>query len=241
MYKPEIVLLGVYLANDLHDNAGFPKKECVREGWLVSCADDFSRKSVQLAYNLADNSHLARLLLREFRPYLLPESSAEDEDDAKDAEDAEDAEDAISPIRYGGEVSDIYEREWSESIARGFRILKENVLMLNQSTAAYQAQLVVIIIPVESQIYDWQWEQYTSDDDLNPAKYDRVVRLLVDFLEEEGIEFVNLLPALREAGKTDPNLHPGHWHWSIAANDLVARVVGGYLNHNFDIPPSPAE
>ena len=101
----------------------------------------------------------------------------------------------------------------------------------------------MIIIPVESQIYDWQWEQYTSDDDLNPAKYDRfkVVRLLVDFLEEEGIEFVNLLPALREAGKTDPNLHPGHWHWSIAANDLVARVVGGYLNHNFDIPPSPAE
>ena len=132
MYKPEIVLLGVYLANDLHDNAGFRKKECVREGWLVSCADDFSRKSVQLAYNLADNSHLARLLLREFRPHLLPESSAEDEDDA---EDAEDAEDAISPIRYGGEVSDIYEREWSESIARGFRILKENVLMLNQSTA----------------------------------------------------------------------------------------------------------
>ena len=24
--KTEIVLLGVYLANDLHDNAGFPKK-----------------------------------------------------------------------------------------------------------------------------------------------------------------------------------------------------------------------
>ena len=240
-YRPEWVLLAVYLGNDLGDNNGFPNKYCVIDGILSSCSSSESSAAVRGLVWLARHSLVARLLLRAYRRY-------ERRDDQRQAAPARtgSASSATPPppdpgpvIRGGRSAAGLYARQWSPSYQRGFERLMDNIQQLNVDSNTHGARLAVVVIPAESQIYDWRWDTYVAERGLNPKDYDqfRVVRLLTGFLQREDIVSINLLPALRRAAINDPDLHPGRWHWSPAANRLAAEVVGDALSKRLSFPP----
>jgi hypothetical protein len=117
-------------------------------------------------------------------------------------------------------------------------LLEENILTLNSSIIGNEASLIVVIIPTEVQIYDWQWNEYLRRFASNDSIYDRykIIDLLAGLLEERKIHYINLLPTLKKAAKTDQDLHPDHWHWSVRANKLVANTVEDYLKYHKLIP-----
>ena len=75
-YNPNIVLLGVYVGNDLSDNAGFPYSICIDGGHFVRCGDP-SYLSVKAARFSARHSLVARFVLQRFHQYL-PKASEEE-------------------------------------------------------------------------------------------------------------------------------------------------------------------
>jgi len=98
----------------------------------------------------------------------------------------------------------------------------------------------VVLIPTEIQIYDWQWEEYHKRFSTDDSQFERyqVIDKLTGFLKENEIRFLNLLPPLKQAGKTDNNLHPEHWHWSVNANTIAANEIENYLKGQHLIPDS---
>lgn len=208
IYKPDIVLLGIYVGNDLLDNVWFPQ-------------------SGRMIHYFASRSLLARLLMQRFRQYF-PQTTA------KEPRTAIESDPIFKNAIEHQTICNIYDATWSDSVKEGFELLKENVSLINLGAKGEGSILVVIVIPTEIQIYDWLWGAYLKKYGNNGHKYDRykVINSITDYLEEKNIRYINLLPVLQEAGRTDKNLHPGHWHWSIKANKLVADTVKDYLKKN---------
>ena len=94
----------------------------------------------------------------------------------------------------------IYKKQWDEYFNRGYELLEENILKLNESTAEQKSKLVVVIIPTEIQIYDWMWNEYMKEYSLDESEYDRykVINLLSDFLKENKIRYINLLSSFKK-------------------------------------------
>jgi len=216
-YQPDIVLLGVYLLNDVSDEAFFPAKYCLHNGNLIDCDLAEGTWPAQLLVVAAEHSLFARLTIHSVRNWLAPSTSQSEEREGL--------------FRYANSAIALYQTTWKPWVAKGFQILQENIVDLDRSVTAHQGTLVVILIPAESQIYDWQWTEYVERFSLRAAEYDRfkVIQRLTAFLTEKEIRYIDLLPQLRQAGETDPDLHPGHWHWSVKANALVADIVEKYL------------
>jgi hypothetical protein len=219
----------VYVGNDLGDNAGFPYSICIEGGHFVRCGDP-SYPSVKAARFFATHSLVARFALQRFHQYL-PKASPQ--------ERAEHLQKQSDVFRNLNAPNAVYKKEWNEALARGYELLKENILKLRKSANAQKAELIVILIATELQIYDWQWNKYPKESASKESDYDRnkVIHLLSDFLTASNVRFVNLLPSFRQAAKTDMNLHPEHWHWSVKANKLAAQEVGKYLIQNQLIHP----
>jgi hypothetical protein len=229
-YQPDIVLLGVYLLNDVSDDAFFPGKYCLHNGNLIDCDPAGRTWPAKLLVVAAEHSVFARLTLQSVRHWLSPPASQPEEREGL--------------FRYANSALALYQRTRKPWVVRGFEIVQRNILDLDRSVTAHRGTLVVILIPAESQIYDWQWAQYIEQFSLNAAEYDRfkVIQRLTAFLSEKGMRYIDLLPRLRQAGETDPDLHPGHWHWSVKANALVADVVGEYLrSHHLLQAPADIE
>ena len=227
-YNPDIVLLGVYVGNDLYDNAGFPYSTCIDAGHFVRCGDP-SYLSVKATRFLAKHSLVARFILQRFHQYLPKASGQDRTEDRKNQGDV---------FRNLNRPSVIYKKEWDELLTRGYELLKENIMKLQKSAKIQKAELIIIIIPTELQIYDWQWNKYLKEFLLNESEYDRnkVIHLLSDFLTGSKVRYVNLLPSFKQAAKIGMNLHPEHWHWSVEANKLAAREVEKYLIQNKLVP-----
>jgi hypothetical protein len=222
-YKPDLVLLGVFVGNDLEDNAEFPDSTCVDGGYLVRCGDT-SYAEVRAARSLAEHSLLGRLVLQRFVGYL-PRRPYSQLNTAPDQPEV---------FRNLNHPNAIYRKNWDHTFTVGYELLTDSILKLRKSAAAQRAELIVILIPTELQIYDWEWDEYIRDFSLNAGDYDRdrVLRLLSGFLTSNRIRAIDLQPALRRAGESDRNLHPQHLHWSVAANELVGGEVENYLRSN---------
>lgn len=134
----------------------------------------------------------------------------------------------------------LYMKEWPWILKKGFAVLEEEIVHINRSVMAHKAVLVVVIIPTELQIYDWQWDQYLKEFSTDDSLYDRygVIYSIQNLLEREKIHYVNLLPSLKKASEWDQDLHPNHWHWSVKANKLAADVVESYLTRHKLVPLS---
>jgi len=189
-YKPDIVFLGVYVGNDREDNAGFPYGVCIEEGMFVKCADK-SYLSVRIARFLAKHSLFARFLLQQFHKYLPKASIQNIPHDSNNKE---------SLFKNMNKPGLIYKKQWDEYFNRGYELLEENILKLNESTAEQKSKLVVVIIPTEIQIYDWMWNEYMKEYSLDESEYDRykVINLLSDFLKENKIRYINLLSSFKK-------------------------------------------
>jgi len=129
-YQPDVVLLGVFVGNDLGDNVAFPNRRCVDEGHFVRCGDA-SSDMVQGAQFLAKHSLLARFLLQRFH-HFFPKKVTKTSVSVKKKEE--------EPLFKNLNRRDgIYLKDWSARLMRGYDLLEENILQLDESVSNEQS------------------------------------------------------------------------------------------------------
>jgi hypothetical protein len=226
-YHPDVVMLGVYVGNDLQDNVLF-RQTCIYRGNFVRCGDP-SSVIVRISRFLAYHSLFARFLLQRFYSFL-PQSDA--------TPPGKETGKGHPVFKNLNEQKTPYMKVWPGILKKGFALLEEEIVHLNRSITAHEAVLLVIIIPTELQIYDWQWDLYLKDFSRDDSLYDRygIIHSISKLLEREKIHHINLLPNLKKAAEVDEDLHPNHWHWSVKANDVVADTVESYLRRHKLVP-----
>jgi hypothetical protein len=110
-----------------------------------------------------------------------------------------------------------------------------NLTALKNLAAANHANLLVVLIPTNTQVYPFLAPQ--ADLDL-----ERPNRVLAGFLQVQGIDYLDLLPLMRTYADATPRAHLNpdkdlYWqhnsHWSIKGEHLVGLLVSRYiLEHN---------
>jgi hypothetical protein len=111
----------------------------------------------------------------------------------------------------------------------------QNLTDFKELAAAEQANLLVVVIPTNVQVYPFLASHPGLD-------LERPNRVLARFLKAQGINYLDLLPLMRTyADETPrPTLDPEHdlyWqhnsHWSIKGEHLVSLLLSRYiLEHN---------
>jgi len=104
--------------------------------------------------------------------------------------------------------------------------------LLAARDAAGGVPLRVLLIPDEFQVEDGLWAQ-VQELAKEPLERDRPQRLLRAWLEREGFEYLDLLPALRAAEPLeDGRRHLYHHldtHFNARGNELTARALADFL------------
>ena len=107
----------------------------------------------------------------------------------------------------------------------------ENLAAFKDLAAANQANLLVVLIPTNTQVYPFLAAHQGID-------LERPNKILGRFLKAQGIDYLDLLPLMRTyADQTPrPSLDPDkdlYWqhnsHWSIRGNHLVGLLVSRYI------------
>ncbi len=97
------------------------------------------------------------------------------------------------------------EREW----------LRARYNHIRRSAASVGAGFAVVVFPYKEQVYG--------------SASGRLQEQLAELGREEGWLMIDLLPALRRAAATDPELYVDTWHVTASGNQLAAEVIAEQL------------
>jgi hypothetical protein len=107
----------------------------------------------------------------------------------------------------------------------------QNLAAFKDLAAANQAQLLVVLIPTNTQVYPFLMRDQGID-------LERPNRILGRFLRSQGIDYLDLLPLMRSYADETPRqtLNPDkdlYWqhnsHWSLRGEHLVGLLVSRYI------------
>jgi hypothetical protein len=227
-FHPDLVLVGMTLHNDVHDNLkeefhsyadGDLREKPVKEIPLV----DFGL--LQVKEYLASHSHLYQMLLRAKRGSWI-------RNEAK---------------RLDTHVVRLLEKEQTVSMKRGWNMTQLLFRKMKQRSAEIGARLVVFLIPLRIQISDHNLQSFLEGHDMtrDQIMWDQPQRTMMQIGSVEGIMVIDLLADFRQKEKMAPDqlYLAGDGHWTAAghrlASDLVAHrlITSGVLPVSV-VPPS---
>jgi len=123
------------------------------------------------------------------------------------------------------------EQPWSREV---WKQHLQNLAAFQDLAAAHRAQLLVVLIPTNTQVYPFLASRQVPD-------LERPNQILSRFLKEQGIPYLDLLPPLRGCADATPRriLNPDkdlYWannsHWSIRGEHLVGLLVSRHILTN---------
>jgi hypothetical protein len=234
--RPRIVILGVFLGNDIPDNL------CLEDGTLSRRSDlpCFTLRSGELVQNAPTpkieagtglfpalaNLRSAQLISFQARratvwnPRFLRAASRLGIH--------------FSAIKHEGFVESWYDKKYFEP---GWTLTRELLAELASEVASDGASLVVLIIPDPIQVVPLLQQSRTmlSGDDESMGTFvedtSRPQRLLADLCHQLKIACVDTLPELRAAGLQGKELYfTINRHWTALADQIAARAIAEQLN-----------
>jgi hypothetical protein len=131
----------------------------------------------------------------------------------------------------------VYQAPPSEDFVAAWAVTEAIINRLNDEVTRRDAQLVVVIVGAPEQVYADAWEATLA---ANPAMQsytwdlEAPNRRLVQYLEAQGIAYLDLLPVFREAASQPdaPQLHFRHdQHWTEAGHQLAAESIFNFLRN----------
>ena len=139
-----------------------------------------------------------------------------------------------------------------------FAAIKQSLVDMKQQVEAQGGHFLLVYVPSKEHVYwsriwdptdvnnilersvtvklsegdhgHFEWEpKYLSYDTFN-ANHNAQEKLLTDFAQSNGIEFLNLTPTFWEQGiKRGELYHYADPHWNQAGNDLAAQTIAEYI------------
>jgi hypothetical protein len=219
--KPGLIIVG-YCPNDL-DSDYWGNNLTVHQGFLVGDAEDLEKKFARWQrFNLPDYP----LTFHEMIQYVLDRHSI-----------------LVNMMNhlhsFSKKHSYLSPLEWTtfadpEANQNLWRSHLENLTLFKKLAASYHANLLIVLIPLNIQVYpaliDWGG--------IDPERPNKVLRR---FLTQEGIPYIDLLPLFREYADRKPREFLDsekdlYWcansHFNIRGNHLAGLLVSRYIIEN---------
>ena len=212
-YKPDIVLIVIYVRNDFDDalgllywNAGHqrPKANIDEHGKLI-----FENIPVPIAFHaLKANSRLFQLVHKRLSGRK-------------------------SVINIPPEAR-LFKKEESAEVGRAKKVMREIIKKAHHLSHENGADFVVVVAPSMVQVYpDNYWNAIKKRYHLRDEDYDLLVlnKVLERTCTDLGVPLLDLTPALRAraaAGKT--LYYPLNTHWNTLGHSVVGEAITKYLN-----------
>ncbi len=240
-FEPDVVVLGFYVGNDVHDNRVL--------GPLVPVAGKLVKREQATRYDSrwgrltlevvarAHRSHLYRFVTRRMAGISLPEATP--------WQGVKDQSTEFKPIT--DRMMDIYAWRMNVFLVEGAekwvdRAWQETRVWLRRLESILEERgipLLVFIIPEQLQVNPRLEDRLI--DKLGEAKakafrIDLPQKRLIEILESEGIAYLDVLTAFRERGRDEMLYHPENAHWNPAGNDLGARLLLAELQRRSLVP-----
>lgn len=137
-------------------------------------------------------------------------------------------------LRNNPPPPDFCAKEPSASLKAGWAETRRVLRAMQAFCDARNIRLLIVTLPTQYQVHEDLWTHHVNTFKLNPEEYDltKPQALLKEFCAENGIEQVDVLPAMRAASQTERLFYPIASYMTPAGHALVARVVREYLTGN---------
>ncbi|MCC7104733.1 MAG: hypothetical protein IT307_06285 [Chloroflexi bacterium] len=225
-YQPDIVLLVVFLGNDLNDNirsedARYDRPVFEVDGENHLKQTDFPERDPARRTSWDDflvrNSTVYNFLLSGVLRKLDPANNQTGEEG-----------------RDPGQDYQIYERRLPRKLRDAWEVTEALIGASARRSASIGARLVVVGAPSFRQLDPDRFRQVLASEGLDVNRYDpeQPGRMLGEAAARQHVPYLDLLPALRQAqadGAGD-QYFPRNTHWTAAGQTTVARAVYAFLN-----------
>jgi lysophospholipase L1-like esterase len=133
----------------------------------------------------------------------------------------------------GGKNSLVYASEPTGDVKKGWRLLFKLLGHLDDSVSKNGGRLRVVVVPSSQQVYPKLWESYVKLSSIPKGVKldpDATFNVVGKACAEMGIEVIDIVSDLREAGKENPYLYfPLNRHWTSDGHEVVAETLSRAL------------
>ncbi|MGA9121293.1 MAG: hypothetical protein WB699_18140 [Bacteroidota bacterium] len=224
---PDIVLLGFYVGNDfqdsweLFDTTGVPTVDVVNG---VLRANDrfpgamyekqerpFRTATAGLRSMLASNSELYVFLRERFSETLWRLG-----------------------LRNNPPPADFCAKSFSPEMQKGWALEQKLLLEFKNFTTSHHERFILLALPTQYQVHEELWHHHFTTFHLDPDKYDleKPQKMLSEYCRRNGIEYIDVLPAMRDAGKRESLFYPIASYMNPNGHRLVGTIVSEYLRQH---------
>jgi len=130
--------------------------------------------------------------------------------------------------------SEIYQPKGRKKLYAALDRVMELIGRIRSICEQRKMKLLVVLIPDELQVSADLQRQVATVARVNPDHLDLPNRLLSARLRQASIEYLDLLPLMREQGRKQVLYKPRDTHWNIAGNqlaaDAIAEAISGWLS-----------
>ena len=114
---------------------------------------------------------------------------------------------------------------------KGWQLVQGLLLDLAAFIKQQDMRLTIVALPTQYQVHEELWTHYFSTFGINPDLYDlnKPQKMLKDFCEQNQIEYIDVLPAMRSAGSQRQLFYPIASYMSPEGHRVVADEVCKYL------------
>jgi hypothetical protein len=232
-YSPDLVVVVVFLGNDLIDNVRDSDGRYRRPQFNV----DGDERLVQVASPDRPRKQRAGwddFLLRNSPTYNFLLSGVVAKLETPAEQSGETGEDA-------GQDFQIYERDQSQKLRRAWKVTEALLAAIAKRSADLGARTLVIGAPSFRQLDPARFETLLRQQRLDPADYDSELpnRLLAAAADRRQLAYLDLLPSLRqaEANGQGPVFYPVNSHWAPPGQRAVAEAVARAIAAQELLPP----
>lgn len=222
--ETDAVLLGFYVGNDfidsyeLYDENHHPLIE-VRDHQLYSGKESDKEENIirhltrPVRYYLAERSHFYTFSRNRMSELLVR-----------------------SGLRAPIPPPEFLKHDYSTQMEEAWQYTRQLFLELAEYTDAAGIDLYVVILPTIYQGHREAWEQYVEINKIDHTLYDleKAQRILSEFLDQQQINVIDVLPKIKSEGKDELLFYPVDSHMNDAGHRVVADSLCGYLSPQFD-------
>jgi len=224
-YDPDIVLVAIYLGNDIRNN-WYPLENIDAGGfkkpYFTPGTNSLEINAFPFEKHDSLTTKLKVFLNRNVRLYSLIRETA-NRFRSRELTD-EDANTGIDLDTYLF-LAD-YPSDWNFA----WRVTKDLILELRDEAEKHNAQLFVAIIPTRFQVHEEIWRgKINASSAMQEMVWDleKPNRILTEFLSENDIRYIDLLPGFRDRSKSSGQRYylEQDGHWNHFGHELGAELI----------------